>query len=68
MARVARESLLIVDTVFMGDDIEAAEKLRDPSHVQNYTDAEWRGLVSRHGSRRSTTSASSRIRSTSPPG
>ena len=33
----------------MGDDIEAAEKLRDPSHVRNYTDAEWRGLVSDTG-------------------
>ena len=49
MARVARESLVIVDTMFMGDDVEAAEKLRDPSHVRNYTDAEWRGLVADTG-------------------
>jgi SAM-dependent methyltransferase len=45
MARVARERVLIVDTVFMGDDVEAAEKLRDPSHVRNYTEAEWRAFV-----------------------
>ena len=45
MARVARERVLIVDTVNMGDEIEEAERLRDPSHVRNYTDAEWREIV-----------------------
>ena len=49
MARVARERVLIVDTVFMGDDVEVAEKLRDPSHVRNYTEAEWRALVDESG-------------------
>lgn len=49
MARVARESLVIIDTVFMSDEVEAAEKLRDPSHVRNLTDAEWRGLVADTG-------------------
>ncbi len=45
MARVARERVLLVDTVNMGDAVEEAEKLRDPSHVRNYTEAEWRELV-----------------------
>ncbi|MDH4178375.1 MAG: class I SAM-dependent methyltransferase [Thermoleophilia bacterium] len=45
MARVAGDRVLIVDTVHMGDDVERAEVLRDPSHVRNYTDAEWRELV-----------------------
>ena len=49
MARVARERVLIVDTVFMGDDVEVAEKLRDPSHVRNYTEAEWRAFVDEAG-------------------
>jgi SAM-dependent methyltransferase len=49
MARVARSTLILVDTVYMGDDVEAAEKLRDPSHVRNYTDAEWRLLVADTG-------------------
>ena len=44
MARVAAERVLIVDNVFMGDDVEEAEKLRDPSHVRNYSEAEWRAL------------------------
>jgi len=34
-----------VDTVFMGETVEEAEALRDPSHVRNYTEAEWRGLL-----------------------
>ena len=41
--RVGR--VLIVDNVFMGDDVEAAEKLRDPSHIRNYTEVEWRAFV-----------------------
>ena len=49
MARVTRKTLILVDTVYMGDDVEAAEKLRDPSHVRNYTDAEWRALVADTG-------------------
>jgi hypothetical protein len=35
----------------MGDDVEEAEALRDPSHVRNYTEAEWRGFVEETGLR-----------------
>jgi SAM-dependent methyltransferase len=45
MARVSRDRVLLVDTIFMGDDVEEAERRRDPSHVRNYTEAEWRGFV-----------------------
>jgi ubiquinone/menaquinone biosynthesis C-methylase UbiE len=45
MARVSNTSVLIVDTVFMGADVEEAESLRDPSHVRNYTTAEWRRFL-----------------------
>jgi ubiquinone/menaquinone biosynthesis C-methylase UbiE len=45
MARVAAGAVLLVDTVFMGEDVERAEKLRDPSHVRNYSAAEWREIV-----------------------
>ena len=44
MARVAGKRVIVVDTTFMGDDVEQAEKLRDPSHVRNYDEAEWRAL------------------------
>jgi len=45
MARVSSDLVLLVDTVNMGDDVEQAEKLRDPSHVRNATDGEWRQIV-----------------------
>jgi SAM-dependent methyltransferase len=45
MARVARRRVLVVDTVHMGDDVEEAERLRDPSHVRNYTEGEWRAML-----------------------
>ena len=51
MARVSRNRVLIVDTLHMGDDVEEAEALRDPSHVRNYTEAEWRGFVDEAGLR-----------------
>ncbi len=49
MARVTADRVLIVDNVFMGDEVEEAEKLRDPSHVRNYSDAEWRTVVESAG-------------------
>jgi SAM-dependent methyltransferase len=49
MARVARDRFLLVDTVNMGDAVEEAERLRDPSHVRNYTETEWRDAVERTG-------------------
>jgi SAM-dependent methyltransferase len=45
MTRVAADRVLLVDTVNMGADVERAERLRDPSHVRNYTDAEWHDIV-----------------------
>ena len=51
MARVAATAVLIVDNAFMGEDVEEAEKLRDPSHVRNYGEAEWRSFVEAAGFR-----------------
>jgi ubiquinone/menaquinone biosynthesis C-methylase UbiE len=44
MARVARGRVLVADTLYMGEEAEQAERLRDPSHVRNYSEAEWREL------------------------
>ncbi len=41
MARVSRDRVLVVDNLFMGEEVEEAERLRDSSHVRNYTEAEW---------------------------
>jgi SAM-dependent methyltransferase len=51
MARVACDRVLLVDTEFMGEDVEQAEAVRDPSHVRNYTEAEWRGFAEDAGLR-----------------
>ena len=49
MVRVSRDSVLLVDTLNMGEDGEQAEALRDPSHVRNYTEDEWRMMVEAAG-------------------
>jgi SAM-dependent methyltransferase len=45
MARVAADRVLVVDNLFMGEQAEQADKLRDPSHVRNYSESEWRALL-----------------------
>ena len=49
MARVASDQVLVVDNLNMGEDAEAAERLRDPSHVRNYDESEWRALFAGAG-------------------
>jgi SAM-dependent methyltransferase len=57
MARVAGRRVLISDNLYGGEDLEAAEKLRDPSHVRNYSEAEWRGYLEAAGARVDTVEA-----------
>jgi SAM-dependent methyltransferase len=45
LARVSRSLVLVEDTLYDGERVEEAQKLRDPSHVRMYTEAEWRGLL-----------------------
>ena len=49
MARVARWLVLLEDTLFASEQVEDAEKLRDPTHVRSYTEAEWRNFLERAG-------------------
>lgn len=49
MARVASELVLVVDNLRMGERDEEASRLRDPSHVRNYSEDEWRALFSDAG-------------------
>jgi ubiquinone/menaquinone biosynthesis C-methylase UbiE len=49
MARVSGDRVLLVDTEFMGEEVEQAEALRDQSHVRNYSETEWRGFVEAAG-------------------
>jgi SAM-dependent methyltransferase len=49
LARVASSRVVVVDTMFVGETFEEAEKLRDPSHVRNYSESEWRGFFAAAG-------------------
>jgi ubiquinone/menaquinone biosynthesis C-methylase UbiE len=41
MARVSRGLVLVADNLYLDDTVEEAEKLRDPTHVRCYSEAEW---------------------------
>jgi hypothetical protein len=45
MARVSRRLVLVEDLLYDGEDAEDAHRIRDPSHVRSYTEAEWRDHV-----------------------
>lgn len=49
MARVAADRVLVVDNVYAGEAWEAADRLRDPSHVRKLGEDEWRHLFSDAG-------------------
>jgi SAM-dependent methyltransferase len=49
LARVARERVLVVDNLYAGEAAEEADRLRDPSHVRNYGEDEWRALFAGSG-------------------
>ena len=49
MARVSKRLVVIEDTLYSSDRHERAEKLRDPTHVRNYTEDEWRASLAGAG-------------------
>jgi SAM-dependent methyltransferase len=51
MARVTRDRVLIVDNLYAGETAEQAERIRDPSHVRNYSKTEWLALLEGAGLR-----------------
>jgi ubiquinone/menaquinone biosynthesis C-methylase UbiE len=51
MARVSRDRVIVVDNLFLDGRAEEADRVRDPSHVRNYTEKEWRELFESAGLR-----------------
>jgi len=49
MERVSNRLVVIEDTLYSSDRHEQAEKLRDPNHVRNYTEDEWREFLAEAG-------------------
>lgn len=51
MARVASDRVLVVDNVYAGEAWEAADRIRDPSHVRKLDEDEWRQVFADAGLR-----------------
>lgn len=51
MARVSSDRVLVVDNVYAGEAWEAADRIRDPSHVRKLDEAEWRQVFEEAGLR-----------------
>jgi len=49
MARVSGNLVLVSDNLYLGEDGEEADKLRDPTHVRNYSEDEWREMFAAAG-------------------
>jgi SAM-dependent methyltransferase len=49
MTRVSNSLLVIEDNVFRGENVEEAERLRDPTHVRCYSEDEWKEMVTAAG-------------------
>ena len=51
MARVSSDRVVVIDNLFLDERAEEADRIRDPSHVRNYTEREWRELFEAAGLR-----------------
>ena len=51
MARVSRSLVLVEDNLDLGERSEEGERLRDPSHVRCYSEAEWEVMLEAAGVR-----------------
>lgn len=51
MSRVSRDRVIVVDNLFLDERAEEADRVRDRSHVRNYTEKEWRELFEALGLR-----------------
>jgi SAM-dependent methyltransferase len=51
MARVSRSLVLVSDNLFVDEAGEQADRLRDPTHVRNLSEGEWRAFFEAAGLR-----------------
>jgi len=49
LARVSSRLVVVEDTLFVSDQVEEAEKLRDPTHVRSYSEPAWRAFLEAAG-------------------
>ena len=51
MGRVSADRIVVVDNLFVSETSEEADRLRDPTHVRNYSEEEWRTFFEEAGLR-----------------
>lgn len=49
MGRIAREAVVVEDTLWNGDELEAIYRLHDPTHVATYSEQEWTRMLATAG-------------------
>jgi len=49
MARVSNDLVVVEDTLYVSEHVEAAEKLHDPTHIRSYSEQEWRSFLAAAG-------------------
>jgi SAM-dependent methyltransferase len=49
LARVSNRVVVVEDTEYAAEEVEQAEKLRDPTHVRSYSEGDWRTLLESAG-------------------
>jgi SAM-dependent methyltransferase len=49
MARVTQQLVVIEDNLFVDEQVEEAERLRDPTHVRCYSEDEWKEMLTAAG-------------------
>jgi hypothetical protein len=45
ITRVSRNLVVVEDTLYVSEQVEEAERLRDPTHVRSYSESQWRGML-----------------------
>jgi SAM-dependent methyltransferase len=49
MARIAERLVVIEDNLYVDEQVEQAERLRDPTHVRCYSEADWKEMLTEAG-------------------
>ena len=49
LERVSNRLVVVEDTLYLSEQQEQAEKLRDPTHVRSYTEGEWKEMLTAVG-------------------
>ena len=49
MARISQRLVVIEDNLYVDENVEAAERLRDPTHVRCYSEDEWAEMLTAAG-------------------